>query len=48
MESDKDSLQESCRLPEQDIKNRLAAAEFDAKLIGNRSQSGSHPNLMEV
>ncbi|HEV8386966.1 MAG TPA: hypothetical protein VGQ03_05030 [Nitrososphaera sp.] len=48
METDKDSIQESDRVPEQDLKNRLAAAEFDAKLIGIRAQSGSHPNLMEV
>jgi hypothetical protein len=33
---------------EGEIKNRLAAAEFDAKLVAGHRLDGSHPNLMEV
>ena len=32
----------------EEIKNRLAAAEFDAKIIAGHKQDGSHPNLMEI
>jgi hypothetical protein len=33
---------------EREIKNRLAAAEFDAKLVAGHRRDGSHPNLMEI
>lgn len=33
---------------EEEIKNRLAAAEFDAKLVAGHRLNGSHPNLMEI
>jgi len=32
----------------EEIKNRLAAAEFDAKIVASHRQDGSHPNLMEI
>ena len=31
-----------------ELKNRLAAAEFDAKIVAGHRQDGSHPNLMEI
>jgi hypothetical protein len=43
-----DMNEDSAPLAQEDIKNRLAAAEFDIKTIGNHVHDGSHPNLMEV
>jgi hypothetical protein len=34
-------------LPDE-VKNRLAAAEFDSSKITNHIKEGSHPNLMEI
>ena len=31
-----------------EVKNRLAAAEFDSSKITNHIKDGSHPNLMEI
>jgi hypothetical protein len=45
------ALLDSSNVNEGEIKNRLAAAEFDAKLVaGHRLDGldGSHPNLMEI
>lgn len=33
---------------EEEIKNRLAAAEHDAKAVASHRQHGSHPNLIET
>jgi hypothetical protein len=32
----------------EDLKNRLAAAEFDISVVAKHLHDGSHPNLMET
>ena len=34
-------------LPDE-VRNRIAAAEFDSSKITNHIKDGSHPNLMEI
>ena len=43
------AINESQKLSHSDeVKNRLATAEFDSSKITNHIKEGSHPNLMEI